>query len=170
MESSALPLTDYYITRRRFIPNEVITLKNDIIHYVSPELITTSWDTLKPRADFSKGISAYYPERGCKVTAILNSDTSIKYWYCDIMDTQIIGNHIETVDMILDVIVREGGSYRILDCDELADCLSSGIITPEFASKSLWRLNRLLDTIYCNNFNELQAPVLDLYERMYNLR
>lgn len=43
--------------RKRFIPDETVELKDDLILLISKDLIITSWDVLKPRRDISRGIS-----------------------------------------------------------------------------------------------------------------
>jgi len=52
--------------RRRFIPDELISLKDDIILVMEPELIITKWITLHPRKDIARGISAFYLDKGYK--------------------------------------------------------------------------------------------------------
>ena len=54
-----------HLYRKRFIPNELISLHKDEVIYANEELILTRWDTLKPRADFSHGISAYFLKKNC---------------------------------------------------------------------------------------------------------
>lgn len=41
--------------RRRYIPDENIELKNDMILVLEPNFIVTSWNVLKPRRDISRG-------------------------------------------------------------------------------------------------------------------
>ena len=74
-----------HLYRKRFIPNELISLHKDEVVYANEELIVTRWNTLKPRTDFSHGISAYFLKKNCKVTKVLNTDNELVYWYCDIM-------------------------------------------------------------------------------------
>ena len=46
--------------RKRFIPEEIIELKNDNIIHFKDNIIITKWDVLKPRHDINNGISAYF--------------------------------------------------------------------------------------------------------------
>ena len=46
--------------RKRIIPEEMILLKDDEILHLDSRIIVTKWDSLKPRKDFSNGISAYF--------------------------------------------------------------------------------------------------------------
>ena len=54
--------------RKRYIPNESILLKDDNILFADDKLIITSWKTLKPRKDISYGYSAYFIDKGFKVS------------------------------------------------------------------------------------------------------
>ena len=40
--------------RRRFIPEETVFLKDDIIEKADGDIIITRWKTLKPRKEFCK--------------------------------------------------------------------------------------------------------------------
>ena len=58
--------------RKRFIPEEIIELKNDNIIHFKDNIIITKWDVLKPRHDINNGISAYFINDGIKVSKIFN--------------------------------------------------------------------------------------------------
>ena len=45
----------YTVTRKRYIPNEVITLNHDVIYHVSDELIVSGWKAIRLRQDISGG-------------------------------------------------------------------------------------------------------------------
>ena len=51
--------------RKRYIPSEIVELKDDIILYRDDSMLITRWTTLKPRHDIAGGISltrvARYP-------------------------------------------------------------------------------------------------------------
>ena len=167
MEFDETKYTDYYITRKRYIPNETIRLKGDVIHYLSEDMMVTSWKTLRQRSDFAGGISVYYFKEGWKISLVLKQDLSIYHWYIDIMDTTVNKNHINTVDMLLDVVIERDGSIQVLDCDELADVTDSGLVSPAFCSLALRRIDKLLRKIYHGEHDELLAPARALYKKLY---
>ena len=46
--------------RRRYIPDEIKELKDDIVLSVTDDMILTKWNVLKPRKDIARGVSAYF--------------------------------------------------------------------------------------------------------------
>ena len=154
-----------HLYRKRFIPNELISLHKDEVVYANEELIVTRWNTLKPRTDFSHGISAYFLKKNCKVTKVLNTDSKLVYWYCDIM--QIVDcsqtndkEHVLVMeDLLIDVIVYPDGSVRVLDLDEAAEAAEQGLITQEMLYRSMRAANNLLQDIYTGNFKEYQQEI-----------
>ena len=46
--------------RKRFIPNEIIPLKDDVILYEDDDIIVTKWNSLRPKSDLHHGYSCYY--------------------------------------------------------------------------------------------------------------
>lgn len=154
-----------HLYRRRFIPNELISLHKDEVLYADEELILTRWDTLKPRADFSHGISAYFLKKNCKVTKVLSTNHELVYWYCDIM--QIIDNPqtndnehtLIMEDLLIDVIVYPDGSVRVLDLDEAAEAVEQGLITTEMLCRSMRAANNLLNDIYADKFHKYQQEI-----------
>ena len=147
--------------RRRFIPQELIYLKDDVILVMEPELIITKWRTLHPRHDIARGISAFYPDQGFKISKLYDEEDRIVYWYCDIIQvkTEPDKNAVIIEDLLIDVILYEDGSIRILDLDELADALEQELITQEEATYALRTVNSLLKLIYEGQFHTLQEPV-----------
>ena len=155
----------YYITRRRFLPDEVVTLKDDKILYIDENIILTHWASLTPKKKFCGGISAYYPKENWKISMHYRNDGTIFHWYCDMMETEVKDVHIDTRDMLLDVII-EDGKVLVVDSDELAEVLEDGKITQEFAVKALKSMDKLLRKIYFGGFDEIKAPVLEAYQRL----
>lgn len=147
--------------RRRYIPDELIWLKDDIILYSSESLIITRWITLHPRKDIAWGISAFYLDKGIKVSKVFDKNDHVVYWYCDIIQskTDPIKNTVIIEDLLIDVILYEDGKCRILDLDEFSDALEQGLITQSEATYALRNLNVLLQTIYAGDFGTLQEPV-----------
>jgi len=147
--------------RRRFIPKELIHLKDDVLLVLEDNLIITKWITLHPRKDIARGISACYIDKGFKISKIYDKNDKIVYWYCDIIqvkkDTE--KNTVIIEDLLIDVVLYEDGKLRILDLDELADALDKKLITQEESSYALRTVNSLLKIIYSGHFNALQEVI-----------
>ncbi|MBR1742730.1 MAG: DUF402 domain-containing protein, partial [Lachnospiraceae bacterium] len=95
--------------RKRFLPSEVVELKDDKILARTDSLIITKWDVLKPRDDISYGFSAYFTDLGIKVSKVYDQSNHLVYWYCDIVDLEISeGSYIFT-ELLVDVLVYPDG-------------------------------------------------------------
>jgi len=142
--------------RKRLVPMECVELKDDVIVYQDADRIVTVWNTLKPKKEFSHGISYYVMNEGIKVSKFYRDDNSLTYIYVDIIDTEYNKEEDKFVftDLIADVIVNEDGNYRVVDLDELADAFKSDIISKDYLVASLNRLNNLLLSIYSGSFKE----------------
>ena len=135
---------------------ECVELKDDVIVYQDADRIVTVWNTLKPKKEFSHGISYYVMNEGIKVSKFYRDDNSLTYIYVDIIDTEYNKEEDKFIftDLIADVIVNEDGNYRVVDLDELADAFKSDIISKDYLVASLNRLNNLLLSIYSDSFKE----------------
>ena len=153
------------IYRKRFIPSEIILLKNDLITEQTDDYIITKWKTLKPKATFDHGCSCYYLNKGLKISKYLRADNSLLYWYCDIVDYSYeeSSNALTVTDLLADVIVYPDGQMKVVDLDEMADALEQGIITSEQISKGLRRLNELLTLLSNDQFSRLTAPLHQVF-------
>lgn len=141
--------------RKRLIPMECIYLNDDEILSVDESHIITRWNTLRPKAEFSHGISYYCLKEGWKISLFYRSDNTVAYTYCDIINTEYTKDtdtYIFT-DLLADVIIDNNGSVRVVDLDELADACSQGIISNEMLVTALHRLNNLLTIIYSGEFD-----------------
>ncbi|MGB4661596.1 MAG: DUF402 domain-containing protein [Mobilitalea sp.] len=147
--------------RRRFIPKELIHLKDDVLLVLEENLIITKWITLHPRKDIARGISAYYIDKGFKVSKIYDKNDKIVYWYCDIIQVKKDPekNTVIIEDLLIDVVLYEDGKVHILDLDELADALDKKLISQEESSYALRTVNSLLKVIYSGHFNSLQDAI-----------
>lgn len=147
--------------RRRFIPNELIHLKDDIILVSEPDLIITKWVTLHPRKDICRGISAYYTDMGFKISKIYDKNDKIVYWYCDIIQVKRDSdkNTVTIEDLLIDVILYEDGTMHIMDLDELGEALDKKLITPAEAGHALRTLDHLLKIIYGGLFDSYKATI-----------
>ena len=147
--------------RRRFIPDDFVHLKDDIILSMDDNLIITKWRPLRPKKNMAGGVSAYYINHGVKVSKIYDKNERLLYWYCDIIQINPDTNPKRLIyeDLLIDVVVYEDGSIRILDLDELADALELHLITNKEAEQALRTLDRLLKLIYQGGFSKLQVPI-----------
>ena len=136
--------------RRRFIPDENIELKDDMILALEPNLIITSWNVLKPRRDISRGVSAYFIDKGIKVSKVFDNAGQMVYWYCDIIETHYDEKeNIYTFnDLLIDVIVYPDGQVEVLDMDEFADAMEQGILSVGTIAHAMRATDDLLHTIY----------------------
>jgi len=150
-----------HLYRRRFIPEELTSLENDKILKYEENLIITSWKTLNPRPDFSSGVSAFFLDKGWKISKFLDCEGNVTRWYCDIIEVQKDedANTLTYNDLLFDVVVLPNGSLKVLDCDEAADAREQNLISEEQLLKGLRSMNELLLTIYRGRFDRLQAVI-----------
>lgn len=143
--------------RKRYMPNEIVFLKDDVIVYQDDTVMVTKWNVLHPKAKFSHGISCYYLEKGWKVSKFLNEKNELVYYYCDIIDTtyQKEENSYIFTDLLADVIIYENGFVKVVDLGEVAEALEKDIITDREAELSLYRLDALLQVIYDGGLPEM---------------
>ena len=150
--------------RRRFIPDENIELKDDMILALEPNLIITSWNVLKPRRDISRGVSAYFIDKGIKVSKVFDNAGQMVYWYCDIIETHYDEKeNIYTFnDLLIDVIVYPDGQVEVLDMDEFADAMEQGILSVGTIAHSMRATDDLLHTIYAGEFEKYTHYIDDM--------
>lgn len=147
--------------RRRYYPDEIIELKNDQILSQDKNLIVTKWNVLKPRKDIASGYSAYYIDKGYKVSKILDASGNLVYWYCDIIETVLdkTTNTYTFCDLLIDVLIYPNGHVEVVDLDELADILEANTLPPSMVAQALRNTSQLLAIIYSGNFSELTRPI-----------
>ena len=153
--------------RRRFIPEETVFLKHDVIIERTDEIIVTKWHTIKPRADFSFGCSVYYLKKGWKISKFYDVSKKFLYYYCDIIESEffIAENKIVFSDLLADVVIFEDGRIKVLDLGEIPDAFDSGLINGDMAKAALRRLDALLTCIYNGELNYLCRPMDGVFER-----
>ena len=127
--------------RKRFIPMETILLKDDNIVFQNEDVIVTKWNVLKPREDFSKGISCYFLKEGYKISRFINKNDNIVYHYCDIIETEYIAQNNTYIftDLLADVLIYENGFIKVVDIAEIAEALEKNILSLDLAQKALYR-------------------------------
>lgn len=157
---------DMTLYRRRIIPAELIALKDDTIVYADDQTVITKWNALKPRSDISHGISAYLLDKGYKISKVFDYNDKLVYWYCDIITHSFdeATNSLTIIDLLIDILVMEDGSVKVVDLNEVAEALRQGSLTSERASDALEKADHLLKDIYEGRFGEYQAIVEASYE------
>ncbi len=152
---------DMKVYRRRYIPNELTWLKDDEILRFDDEVLVTRWKSLKPRSDFSGGISAFFLKDGWKISKIFDPDGNLLHWYCDIIEVIMdeAENSFAYNDLLFDIVVYPSGKYKVLDCDEAAEALEKGLITQTQLINALHSMHELLEVIYHDRFDRLQAVI-----------
>lgn len=149
--------TKINLYRKRFIPNEVKSLKNDRILYLDDDIVITSWDSFRPRPDLASGLSIYYRKDGYKISRFYGEDGSFTRWYCDIICETIDGNNVTFSDLLIDVIIEADGSVHVVDLDEAADAYEKKLITAEQLTLAMRTADRLLRIIRHGEFEKLTA-------------
>lgn len=145
--------------RKRYMPSEVVHLKDDMIMYQGENMMVTKWDVLHPKTKFSHGVSCYYMDKGWKISKFLNENNELVYYYCDIIDTTYNQeeNFYVFTDLLADVIIYEDGFVKVVDLGEIAEALEEGIITDREAKLALSRLDALLEVIYNGGLPDMIA-------------
>lgn len=155
-------MNELNLYRKRIFPDECIHLKDDIILHFDSSLLITQWNVLKPKKLLHHGYSCYYLEKGFKISKFLTEDNQFLYWYCDVFDYTMSQQDLIIRDLLTDIIVLPDSTVKVVDLDELGDCLLSGQITPKECARSLHITNELLSIIYSGSFQELCQPIVSL--------
>ena len=138
-----------------------ILLDKDKVLVREEDHLITSWNTIRPKKDLCRGISAFFWEKGVKISKFYDHQNNLLCWYCDIM-TYSYDKETDTytmVDLLADVLIYPDGSVKVVDLDELAEAVEKGLISQELLLISLRHLNSLLELIYSGHFHELQKYI-----------
>ncbi|MBQ8942358.1 MAG: DUF402 domain-containing protein [Firmicutes bacterium] len=147
--------------RRRYIPDEKLLLKDDIIVTIDSEKVVTKWNVLSPVHPFTHGVSCYFIKEGFKVSKFLDSNDELVYWYCDIIETDYDAEDDSYTfnDLLIDVIIEKDGFVKVVDLDEIAVALEKKILDEKTVIKAVNRASKLLDIIYGGKFDEYKNIV-----------
>ncbi len=156
-----MDISNIVLYRRRFIPNELVRLDDDEILKYEDNLMITRWKTISTHTAFVSGVSAFFFDKGWKVSKFLDANGNICYWYCDMVDIEKDEDKgtLTCIDLLFDIVVFPDGSIRVMDSDEAADAFEQGLITQAQLLKGLRSMNELLNVIYNDRFDRLQAVV-----------
>ncbi|HHW00576.1 MAG TPA: DUF402 domain-containing protein [Clostridiaceae bacterium] len=142
------------ILRKRFIPYEIVDISGDELLYRDDDLLITKWYSIKPRSDFSSGVSYTFLNEGYKVRRFYSAQGIFLYWYCDIIDVEYDKENDKYIltDLLVDIKLMPDGALRVLDTDELAQALEQGLITVQQGCCALKKLDKILKMIYDGQF------------------
>lgn len=143
--------------RRRFIPDEKILLKDDVVLSLDEDRLVTKWNVLTKRHDFTHGYSCYFLKKGWKISRFLDENDNLVYWYCDIIEAEKDNNTYTINDLLIDVIIYPNGDVRVIDVDEVSRALREKILPVELVAKALDRLDALLKVIYSGEFSKYSS-------------
>lgn len=143
--------------RKRYIPNEIKSLENDEILYISDEVIVTKWDTFRPKKAFSKGISCTFMNKGFKISKFMDSKGRLVYYYCDIIRSEYFSEDNKWIftDLLADVKIYPSGMVEVVDLAEVSETLKNGIIDTDTACELMTKLDNLLVLIYSGEWRRL---------------
>lgn len=150
--------------RRRYIPDEIVYLKDDEIISYDDERIITKWNVLKKRNDFSHGASCYFLKDNIKLSKFIDKNNNILYWYCDIIDYTFNKEENTYIfnDLLIDIIIYEDGFVKVVDLAEISEAIDKNLIDINLAKKALCIADKLLNIIYKNEFSELQKYIINV--------
>lgn len=147
--------------RKRYMPDEIVELKDDKILHMDENIIVTKWNVLKPRKDIDHGISVYYMKEGFKISKIFDTENQLVYWYCDIIETiyDRKSNAYTFHDLLIDIIIYPDKHVEVVDLDEFADFTEQQTLPASLLANALRRTNNLLKYIYQGEFGRLIQPI-----------
>ena len=140
--------------RKRYIPYEIVDISGDELLFRSDKLLVTRWRAIKPRNDFSGGISYTLLDDGIKLARFYNEQREFLFWYCDIIEVLYDKEKDEFTfqDLLVDVKIMPDGMIKVLDAEELAEALERELITTKQACKALRALDIVLKLVYSGRF------------------
>jgi hypothetical protein len=147
------------VLRRRYIPAEIVDISDDELLFRNESLLVTKWTAIKPRPDLHGGISFTFLDRGYKIGRFYDGYGKFLYWYCDIIEVDYdkAADTYTINDLLVDIKIMPDGEVRLLDADELAEAVETGLITTAQTSKALRTLDGLLKQIYGRNFPPVEC-------------
>lgn len=131
------------ILRRRYIPDEVVDISNDLIVFLDENLIVTKWEPIKKRDDIGRGVSFTFLKEGYKISKIFDKDDNFRFYYCDIINTEVIEGGYQFNDLLVDLKIYPDDTIEVLDIEELDEALEKGLITEAIKQEALEKLEKL---------------------------
>ena len=151
------------VIRKRLIPNEEIDISGDEQLFFDGNLLVTRWLPIRPRRDIGWGISHTYIKEGYKVSAVYDCEGYFKHWYWDIIEAQFeSGNRLVVKDLLIDVVVEENFTIKILDLQEFEEAMAAGLICQKEHIYALNILKKILADVLDYRF-----PLQEVTEGIY---
>ena len=148
--------------RQRYLPEELLWLRDDEIILADDEKIITKWTSLKPRPDFSHGCSCYFLHKNYKISKFYGHDGSLRYYYCDIVRPEATADGFIFHDLLVDVqVLPDGRTAQVLDLDELAAAFEQRLISSADVVCAIKALHELLDIVTSGEFLCTFAQILN---------
>ena len=148
------------IYRRRYIPEELVHLKDDIILKYEPgKLLVTRWKTLKNKNSFATGTSVFVIDKNIKVSKLCDKDGRLYMWYCDIVEMDETPDRITYNNLLFDVVEFPNGEVRVVDIGEAADAYEQGLITKDQLLRGMRATDALLASMRDGSFEEFKKMV-----------
>ena len=149
--------------RRRYIPDEIKELKDDVVLAADDKMILTKWNVLKPRKDIARGVSAYFLDKGIKVSKVYDAEDNLVYWYCDIIETvhEVGSLKFVFIDLLIDVLIYPDGFVKVVDMDEFADIMDEKRLDNSVIAQALRSADALLQLIYSGKFGSYTKIIED---------
>ena len=148
------------IYRQRYLPEELLWLRDDEIVREDDDVILTRWTSLKPRFDFASGVSCYFLHKNFKISKFFGHNGEFLYYYCDIVKPARTADGYVFCDLLVDIILYADGTLKVLDLDELAAAYRQGQIATDDMLLALDVADGLLKAIYSGEFAQISA-ILD---------
>ncbi len=117
------------IVKQNTLGKTVLTYEGEIVARLVSGVVVQAFWTLPLRdlgyTQFEPGdrfTEYYYTDRWFNIFTIVSASGALKGWYCNIaVPARIFDDHIEQIDLLLDLWVNPQGESLILDEDEFAD-------------------------------------------------
>ncbi|MFV0440064.1 MAG: DUF402 domain-containing protein [Lachnospirales bacterium] len=149
----------FKLYRKRLLPFEDVELKDDLVLFKSKDFLVTKWDILKKGKEFNNGYSIFDIENNVKVSKMLLDD-ELKYYYVDIVKYDIGESYLRTIDLLADVIIRDG-KVMVVDLDEFEQVYNEKNIDTKEIFQALKYLSKFLDDLYDIGFDKY----IDMFEK-----
>ena len=97
----------------------------------------------------------------------MKADSSLVYWYCDIIDWEYDEEEKSYTfnDLLVDVVIYPDGSVKVLDLAEIADAMAMRLIDDERVKNALKITDTLLNIIYSGKFENIKEELGNAYGR-----
>ena len=154
------------VVKQNTLGEAVLEYRGEIVTHLASGLVIQATWTLPARdlgyVQFETGdcfTEYYYTDRWFNIFTITSASGVPKGWYCNIAaPARIFDDHIEQIDLLLDVWVDAQGNAQILDEDEFTQDQTLSVEQRQAAQQGLAALLELLA-----NRQEAFAPLASVH-------